>query len=831
MSEVTVSAKDKKKDTRSKNRSCSDKEKEEIEKATRKSLKAERKAAKAKALEEKQLAEVLEQSRLEAERQAKELQALSSKPIVPTPLLVLGKQNLFASDKHGNILGFKPAVPCPFHPNDPFHRERASAAPCTADPNDLGNDPNDLELRKILIEQKEKLRKSIEKRQKLYPARRTTIEENPSSDAPPHSLPPVHLPESDDSKAQEKLGFDESRLLLSSDSKDTVDDNAGLNAGHLPSSECKSDSEIELPFEFPPAEETSTEATSMQSASYSPGPLRSSSSEEATPEVKREPNSGQGSDCVDFDPNSYDPNDPFDIRNGPLYTQGDVYLSSSASDTKTSPIERSVITRKDVDKIRSQASVWQTENDALMAMRHLSSKDSRPNLMIQKEALASVLFQARPPSDTIVELAKAQAESFKVGQKDFERRMAKLSADESKKIRAPRMEVELLKAEYEGKLNALNLRIQASIAIDETSQVSTQQLDDALAEVRKLKDQNHRLQQLLKVVRDGIPLPAESKEKAPNRGNESSHSHVSNSSSSISPFVNSKDVKKRHLSPESQMHNDSSTFKKPNPKPVFSIAWKNWNRDGTLAAHKFGEGPVVRFLQSRSLTELDALLAKVTLAASNFRSLFPTDDQPEIQLRHRNSEPHSKFSDLQAELLIPTISQGRIFALSFYYGQVLTTINGIISSRNAFHGKPDDEAKIAAYIAHRGQQSREVVNYKTADNQNTLMNKDDREFRDHYFRAFELSKNPKLSKPEWMSEVLYNVLHSLSHPCRSRGDIEVHDRLQSEAKVEFIRYYYHINLHTIIDFHRAARAFDNKVRHGKPSGKTSSNCGGPRSSA
>ena len=203
MSEVTVSAKDKKKDKtdrdkRSENRSCSDKEKEEIEEATRKSLKAERKAAKAKAKEDKQLAEVLEQSRLEAVRQAKELQALSSKPIVPTPLLVLGKQNLFASDKHGNIRGFTPAVPCPFHPNDPFHRERASSAPCTADPNDPFQ---------YLKEAREKVNKSIEKRQKLYPARRVTIgledvrEENPSSDAPPHSLPPVHLSGSNDSKA------------------------------------------------------------------------------------------------------------------------------------------------------------------------------------------------------------------------------------------------------------------------------------------------------------------------------------------------------------------------------------------------------------------------------------------------------------------------------------------------------------------------------------------------------------------------------------------------------------------------------------------------------
>jgi hypothetical protein len=273
-----------------------------------------------------------------------------------------------------------------------------------------------------------------------------------------------------------------------------------------------------------------------------------------------------------------------------------------------------------------------------------------------------------------------------------------------------------MKAEYEDKLKALNLRIQASIAIDETSIVSTQKLDDALAEVKKLTEQNQRLHQLLKVVRDGDLLPGTtSKEKASNRGNESSHSNVSNSSSSISSVVNSKDVKKRNLSPEYKTHNDSSSFKKPNPKP-FSVAWKNWNRDGTLAANKYGQGPMIRFLQSRSLIELDALLAKVTLAASNFRSLFRTDDQPEIQLRHRNSEPHSEFFDLQAELLIPTISQGRMFALSFYYGQVLSSINGIITSRNAFKVIPDDEPIIAAYIAHRGQHSKEVENYKTADN-------------------------------------------------------------------------------------------------------------------
>ncbi len=166
MSEVTVSAKDKKKDKtdrdkRSQNRSSSDKEKEELEEATRKSLKADRKLTKAKAKEEREQAEVLEQSRLEAERGAKELQALSSKPIVPTPLLVLGEQNLFVSDKHGNVHVTASAVPCPFNPNDPFHKEMASAAPCTSDPN------------YPFAEGREKFRKAIAKRERDYPKRRT----------------------------------------------------------------------------------------------------------------------------------------------------------------------------------------------------------------------------------------------------------------------------------------------------------------------------------------------------------------------------------------------------------------------------------------------------------------------------------------------------------------------------------------------------------------------------------------------------------------------------------------------------------------------------------
>jgi hypothetical protein len=55
---------------------------------------------------------------------------------------------------------------------------------------------------------------------------------------------------------------------------------------------------------------------------------------------------------------------------------------SSASDNKTALKERSVITCKDVDMIRSLGGAWQSESGVLMAMKHLTAKDSRPNLVI-----------------------------------------------------------------------------------------------------------------------------------------------------------------------------------------------------------------------------------------------------------------------------------------------------------------------------------------------------------------------------------------------------------------------------------------------------------------
>jgi hypothetical protein len=227
MGEVTVSAKDKKKaktdkDKRSQNRSTSDKEKEELEEATRKSLKAERKAAKRKAKEKKELAEVLEQSRLEAERGARVLQALPSKPIAPTPL------NLFVSDVFGNLNVSSSAAPTSFF--DPFASEESKKElPRVRNGIDMITCPKTGQI--------------------ICRPRRN--KENPSSDAPSHSFPPVHPSESKNSKVNNELGLERAKESLAPESKDTVADSVVLSAEHLPFSEAKSDSETELLLQFP----------------------------------------------------------------------------------------------------------------------------------------------------------------------------------------------------------------------------------------------------------------------------------------------------------------------------------------------------------------------------------------------------------------------------------------------------------------------------------------------------------------------------------------------------------------------------------------------------
>jgi hypothetical protein len=124
-------------------------------------------------------------------------------------------------------------------------------------------------------------------------------------------------------------------------------------------------------------------------------------------------------------------------------------------------------------------------------------------------------------------------------------------------------------------------------------------------------------------------------------------------------------------------------------------------------------GPALRVIQGKSDVELDALLAKVTLAASlmtMISSLMTMILKMEFVIAMRNGIWNLRI--FRFELLIPTIEHGRKFALSFYYGKILASIHSVIQMRATFHQTEEDGPKITAYIVYKGQHCYEVSNWR-----------------------------------------------------------------------------------------------------------------------
>ncbi len=65
--------------------------------------------------------------------------------------------------------------------------------------------------------------------------------------------------------------------------------------------------------------------------------------------------------------------------------------------------------------------------------------------------------------------------------------------------------------------------------------------------------------------------------------------------------------------------------------------------------------------------------------------------------------------------MIPTIAQGRKFALSFYYGKILGDIKDILKAREQFQIAPNDHRKIRDYIHFLGEGHMEVRQFRLAE--------------------------------------------------------------------------------------------------------------------
>jgi hypothetical protein len=489
-------------------------------------------------------------------------------------------------------------------------------------------------------------------------------------------------------------------------------------------------------------------------------------------------------------------------------------------------LERNVITEEDVQALKQKADCWDTEADVLDLIERRGGKDTRPNVVVSKKAFANVLFHSRPVSFDINPYIKVYTESFEVGQKELQLRLVALEADEIAKMSAATIELELLKKEYDDKLRALNLRIQVSEALEEDTKDATDQLNDALSKNVVLTEKVRKLEEVLRGVRNGSNIlsvlpPADARVRPSDPSRESS--------SSVTSVPDGRDARKRDLSPSVPSNNAP-------PKKQRSEAWNRWNREGTKVATAWIFGVTRTILHGKTVPDLHALLAKVSAAADDFKSLFPLDNDPEDGIRYRNREPHSAFQNLHDELQIPSIAQGRAYALNFYYGKIIGTIHDVLVRRDNFKRLSDDADKLNTYMHHRGANHPDVVAFKLADDRQRGIERNAMEMTRNFNKCFDAVVPKGSPRPYWMTESTYRVLQLQPVIALSRSDVEEMDNLRGVAKGDFCRYYHNIYQHTIIEFYLAARSYDNKLRYSTKSSRGSnnknfSNGGGPRASA
>lgn len=504
----------------------------------------------------------------------------------------------------------------------------------------------------------------------------------------------------------------------------------------------------------------------------------------------------------------------------------------TSSDT-TSSTDSVVVTQNMCDTLREGADTWANEEDVLRAMSSLSLSASK--VTISRKTLAGMFFESRPPPCGMKQLLDAQEQSFEVARKDLEKRLLEVRISETKKMKKPRQELDQLILDYEEKLRVLNLRIQASeVFQNETTDVTSQMevaLDDALTENRSLKEQVKNLKGILNDMFLHGNMPVASKNKGeltikPSPSPASSSSCVDASprseSSSASPLHDSRTKDKRDRSPTTKIEKEFD-FKKPRPRCPLHHEWQN---AGNKAATEFiNRESIRRFLITKTKNELENFIPRIMKAADDFRDMFPNffDTDSSLAIKLRNEESHPRFASLQSELMIPTLAQGRKFALSFYYGKILGDIKDILKQREQFQIAPNDHRKIRDYIHFLGEGHTEVRQFRLAEENSRHITKDTQHFRESFRKQFLALLEPDSPCPSWIHQSLFLRIRR-----QDQSDKVACNLLYDQARILYMDYHYFLYLHTIIQFYSQARARAAKTFFTRRPNNT--NGGGPQGS-
>ncbi len=247
--------------------------------------------------------------------------------------------------------------------------------------------------------------------------------------------------------------------------------------------------------------------------------------------------------------------------------------------------------------------------------------------------------------------------------------------------------------------------------------------------------------------------------------------------------------------------------------------WFEWSQGGNRAATEYSTGPVRTLIHTRVKSELENLILRIQAALDDFRSMYPRDPEPEQNSKLRDAERHPRYANLQSELFIPTIEQGRRYALSFYYGKIIGSIRDALRARDQFHIVPHDAAKISSYIEFLGANYPEVKEFISYDRNTRHIENNTETLKEMFHKEYILADTSP--KRAWLYDALCRRIQNKAQLDRSARDL-----LYDQAKVVYCDYHYHLYLHGRIDFYSKARTHCAKQRHNSKYSRTYG--GGPQ---
>jgi hypothetical protein len=243
-------------------------------------------------------------------------------------------------------------------------------------------------------------------------------------------------------------------------------------------------------------------------------------------------------------------------------------------------------------------------------------------------------------------------------------------------------------------------------------------------------------------------------------------------------------------------------FKKPKS---FQSPWAKWNSDGIEEASDFIKVKGKRFVQTKSVDELNYFRTRLTEALDDFKNLVPRDLPPDECMTRKDNEAHDNYQNLRMDLGIPGREE-RTRSVHFYYDKVLNCINNTLAKRANFRKHHSDNWKINALIRHLGQNQATVVEFIGAERNMQKMEEKSPCVTRKFDEAYLALCQPNAVQPYWIHRSTFkrirdNIRDQIPVPLSNR------DALYNDSFKQFNNFFYNLHLHEVINFYDRARSY------------------------